>query len=34
MDANLLAETLARKAKQDKRPKAVILVHLYDQIER
>ena len=31
MDPELLAETLARKARQGKLPKAVILVHLYGQ---
>ena len=31
MDPNLLAETLAQKARQGKLPKAVILVHLYGQ---
>ncbi len=31
MDPNLLAETLTRKARQNKLPKAVILVHLYGQ---
>ena len=31
MNPDLLAETLARKAKQGKLPKAVILVHLYGQ---
>lgn len=31
MDPDLLAETLARKARQGKLPKAVILVHLYGQ---
>ncbi len=31
MDPDLLAETLARKARQGRLPKAVILVHLYGQ---
>ncbi len=31
MDPDLLAETLARKARQGKLPKAVVLVHLYGQ---
>ncbi len=31
MDPNLLSDTLARKARQNKLPKAVILVHLYGQ---
>ncbi len=31
MDPDLLAETLTRKARQEKLPKAVILVHLYGQ---
>ena len=31
MDPALLTETLARKARQGKLPKAVVLVHLYSQ---
>ncbi|MCB0065305.1 MAG: DegT/DnrJ/EryC1/StrS family aminotransferase, partial [Caldilineaceae bacterium] len=31
MDPTLLAETLRRKARQGRLPKAVVLVHLYGQ---